>query len=315
MRGPWQAIPSRMLPNLKKTCKLPFEIADLAVISIAGRTRSALVTANTFINARSELVQTLQGNERVLNVLEQRWVKSSLITNAEEAISICNNSAHDIIHKCTRCDTKRLFNLQSKLTAALHHTGNFDELEDVLIRRMKGWIKKDDPEYPLISPCAKEVAEKCRWLAGKIKPCVTFSVLKWLNNALCTTARFQKEPISCLLCGLEKGDHIDHLISCPSFVEFARSFWRISLEIDRRSLCMLSFPGVPITGDILGMVAVHLYACLKMYNAARAGTKGNAAYYRMTCVKLAGMCPFSRNIINTYRGFDPRPAPASQGDA
>ena len=241
MRSPWQAIPSRMMPNLKKTCGLPFEVADLSLISIAGRARSALVTATSFNNARRELSDALLGDERVLSVLEQRWLDTSLIRNAEEAINYTNNNAYDIISKFNRSSCKRLFNLQSKLYACLHSSHNFQQLEDVLVIRMRGWIHRDDPEYHLIPPLAKDVAGKFKWLASKAKPCVSFALLKWLTNALCTTARFHKEVLPCLLCGADHGDNIDHIISCPVFVEFASKFWRISLEINRKGLCMLSF--------------------------------------------------------------------------
>ena len=71
MKGPWQALPSRLLPNLKSSCGLPFEVSDIATISLAGRARVGLVTATSFSRAWKELQDALVSGDRVLSILDQ----------------------------------------------------------------------------------------------------------------------------------------------------------------------------------------------------------------------------------------------------
>ena len=61
LRGPWQAVPSRLLPNLISSVGLPFEALDLTTISIAGRVRNALVTTEGFNTIYSNLCNFIHG--------------------------------------------------------------------------------------------------------------------------------------------------------------------------------------------------------------------------------------------------------------
>ena len=127
------------------------------------------------------------------------------------------------------------------------------------------------------------------------------AVLKWVFSALCTTARFQNRHNECPFCDTYCGDHIDHIIGCSALSSFAFDFWGFPINASRFALFTLTFQGCELSIDLLGVLALDLYASMKAYNCCRVAGQPNAAFYHYTLTNLAGMCQYSRGLINSHR--------------
>ena len=62
LKAPWQALPTKLLLNLKKAAGGPFEITSLETIGIAGKCRSALHTSTVYHSCCKEVRGMLQGD-------------------------------------------------------------------------------------------------------------------------------------------------------------------------------------------------------------------------------------------------------------
>ena len=301
LKAPWQAIPSRLLANLKKSAGFPFQVADLTLAGIAGRARNALVTSSSYRPASVELQSALHEDERVLSILEQDWLHQSMLYSATNAIQYVTQHAPHMLADFRNADHPQKFKLQSKLCAELHEFQPFLTFEEVLSRRIRAFAPHHIYSAQGFPNMIKRVGISFRALATKIKPCVAFAFLKWLTSAICTTARFQQNVDECHLCATFSGDHIDHLIQCPIFSEFANRFWGHPFQLTRLSLCALSCDGLAIEGDILKIYAIHMYSALLLYNSTRTGHDCKYAFYHSSIVQLTGDCKESRRIVRLYR--------------
>ena len=90
--GPWQAIPSIFLCNLK-TCGFCLEVNDLSICSIAGRARTALTTAHSLNACMTQIHDTLQSFERVLSIPEKVWLENSILYGMRDAIEAVKTKA------------------------------------------------------------------------------------------------------------------------------------------------------------------------------------------------------------------------------
>ena len=107
----------------------------------------------------------------------------------------------------------------------------------------------------------------------------------------------------CFLCGTFGGDRLEHIIACDALRKFAFTFWGRHFNFSFRDFCTLCWSGAarPFEGDNIKILAIHLFAALKLYNHARHGGKSAYGFYHAAIVALCGNCPTSRRIVQHYR--------------
>ena len=309
MRGPWQAVPSRLLPNLTSSVGLPFEALDLTIISIAGRVRNALVTTEGFNTIYSNLCNFIQGPDSTFFVPNPDWLSNSIIMGSKRAIDTVTNHASDIIVEFNAFEPANLFNLQSKLYKALHPDGKFLTLDSVLLARMSKWLPNCITLPRSVLDTTLHAADCIRFIAKQYKPCITFAVMKWNMDALCTSSRFHKDILECPLCWTFCGDRLDH-IACCDFLQVAASlFWGRPILFSRLLISSFEFESTQLRGDSVGLVALHAYACLKTYNHARVSGSSSVTFYQSVIVHICLTCMASKRLVQLYRNQDlPRPS-------
>ena len=111
----------------------------------------------------------------------------------------------------------RVSNGQSKIYDALKNNRYHSPFTAVL-PRVRYWQWKCDnfylchPEFP---EDGNVVVDRVTLVSNRIGPFVGWAMLKLICNAVCTSARFQKEAVPCPFCGKAQGDNLFHFWQCP----------------------------------------------------------------------------------------------------
>jgi len=223
---------------------------------------------------------------------------------SKRAIDTVTNHANDIIVEFNAFEPANLFNLQSKLYKALHPHGKFLTLDSVLLARMSKWLPNCFTLPRSVLDTTLHAADCIRFIAKQYKPCITFAVLKWNMDALCTSSRFHKDILECPLCWSFCGDRLDHIACCDFLQEAASLFWGRPIRFSRLLISSFEFESTQLRGDSVGLVALHAYACLKTCNHARVSGNSPVTFYQSVIVHICLTCMASKRLVHLYRNQD-----------
>ena len=133
------------------------------------------------------------------------------------------------------------------------------------------------------------------------------AILKIWLNAVCTSRRFQMEPIDCPLCLQANADTLEHLCQCPWLVDAATATLKFPVIPSLSEFCLLQSQGRRLRAEHgCALAALHAFVMLKAYNAARVCTSASPSFYRSTIVGVASKCKGTLNLTKSLLLPPPR---------
>lgn len=204
------------------------------------------------------------------------------------------------MHQFSAYDAPRLFGFQWKLNSKILLARDFITLEDLLSRRINTFLTIGKPnKLRFALSRVPFVCSHLRRIASCAKPCIVFCFLKWLANAICTTARFHKTIEECPFCGTFCGDHIEHLSLCQWGFEVSNRFWGTGLTYSRYTILTLHEAAGPMDDGCIDRLVMHLFLVLKAYYCCKHGSRPVYTVYHGLAVTIAGQDIFARRTFSS----------------
>ena len=256
--GPWNAIPNNLLYTLKQI-GLPAQAHSLQSVSLAARTRNAMITLNTYHDNIKLYHDTLNYNDNcVLRPTLRDWIDDSILLHLHRAVQHTTPLYNQIT---TQNNIQR--QLSVLITPTIHHC----DLKRLLHKRWTRFFTSD-----LINTAIDNALDNLQIISQQCKPCTSIAILKTWFYGWCTSSRFGNKDLPCPICSLPKSDTLRHFYNCPPLTQAARQILnQPNLPCDRNYFFLSnSYSKLEYDSLTLPLLnAIHIYCIFSTYNTIR----------------------------------------------
>jgi len=213
-KGPWQALPSELLRNLK-LIGLPIQAHSLRYSSPASMARNSTKTLANYDSLVTFYDDLSRADDFRFGTYGREWIKTGCFFSIRESHLLLRSHGIDYMRYANKDDMQRRLYCDISDIAP-------NKVADILTRRLSRFAPAD-----CLTETVDLIIGTYSALVKSFKPNFVVSHLGALCKQWCTSRRFQTVIKPCPFCGCASGDSIEHCLECHDFQDvFHRYFCR-----------------------------------------------------------------------------------------
>ena len=260
LKGPWNAIPGRIMKNLKQF-GFPIEARDLSALASAASVRCAGQTCSVLHTCITKIRDMMENSpDLVLSELTGSHFSTSILHH----LDACLQGYRD-----TSCgyDDKGL--QQRLLYKYFRLNGNQVSVSDFILLRVSHFLPAGTFEHSIPG-----LVEHYQGLCRKGFPGLVFTHFRLVCNHWCTNSRFGADATPCpFQCGHEC-DKVAHVACCPVYWQcFCSIVGTTEFCLGIHDALTVAHHGSTLSDDASLMFLFGLHICFLIFNKLRHGGK------------------------------------------